>query len=461
MMCQIRFFHGVTRFVFIAVALGLAVAAFGARSSAAVPELVPVTIVSSPDNATVLIDGSVRGSTPVLVRLRPGRHVARFEAEGVAPVFFHFETDETPAEKFFKLPQDLVPVLAESSPTGAVVTLDGVYSGVTPLLLPAVAPGKHVFEFSLPGCKNQIREMTLAAPRPVKVFAELESATATIAVFSVPSGASVSVNGIDRGQTPVEIGGIAEGGAAVDIALPGYAAWHGVTGPLSAGSVFRIDASLEALPSVVRVETVPDGARVYIDNALAGRSPLVSTNTPGHHRLRVDMEGHASLARNVEFRPGGVSVEEFRLRRTGGNFSVSTAPAGTGVSVDGKPRGRTHGETGMEDPVSLVFVVSNLEAGAHVAEFSRPGWETKKVEFSIDADRDTTMDTVELVRLFIPDFQIETRSTGVVKGVFIENAPDRYRIEVSPGVVRAIPKSEILRVAILRHGLESEPEQSK
>ncbi|MBQ7667424.1 MAG: PEGA domain-containing protein [Kiritimatiellae bacterium] len=421
-------------------------------AGASAPGLAPVILSATVDGASVTVDGVPRGKTPVQTALAAGHHVARLEAPGAAPAFFDFETGGEPSEKFFALPEPAVAVLVQSDPPGASVSLDGIHAGTTPLLLPAVAPGRHGFLFEKPGFKDQLREMVLAQPGPVKIEAAMESSTAVLAVFSEPSGATVFVSGVDRGKTPVEVPGIPETGVAVDIALDGYSTWRAVTGPVAAGTVFRIDATLESLPAVVRVESIPDGARIYIDNSFAGVSPFVSTNSAGLHRMRADLEGHASVARSVVLRPGDNPAQEFRLRQTGANASFSTSPADVDVIVDGVPRGRTTGDGG--DSVSGVFVVSNLAPGEHSVVFSRPGWESKTVSFTVQEGKTTVVDTTELTRLFIPDFQIETRSTGTVKGVFIENAADRYRLEVAPGVVRSIPKSEILRVSIIRHDRE-------
>lgn len=417
-----------------------------AAQPVAEPTPVPAIVASAPDGALLSVDGVPRGSTPLQVRLAPGRHVARLEATGVAPTFVEFTTGDTPSEQFFELPKPVVSVLVESDPPGAAVTLDGASVGAAPVLLPSVEPGRREFSFSLPGYKPQRIEATLAAPGPARVAAELSPTTATIVVDSAPRGAAVSVNGSPRGVTPLEVPGVSESGAVVELSCAGYAPWRAETGPLPSGAVYRMEAALKPLPCVVRVVSIPSGARIYVDNVFAGLSPLSATNAAsGPHTLRAELPGHEKSERTVSLARGTNPTEEFRLRQTGGHLYLSTSPAGVAVHVDGRDRGLT---TGAEvDPVSEVFVVSNLTAGAHTALLSRVGWEPKSVEFEIGEGRSTNLDTVSLLRKFIPDYLIETRTTGIVRGRFVENTDDAIRIETAPGIVRTVPKAQIIRVA--------------
>ena len=417
-----------------------------AAAPVAEPPQVPAIVASAPDGASLSIDGLPRGVTPLQVRLAPGRHVARLEAPGVAPTFFEFTTGDTPSEQFFELPRPVVSVLVESAPPGAAVTLDGASVGAAPVLLPAVEPGRREFSFSLPGYKPQRIEAALAAPGPAKVSAALSPTTATVFVDSVPRGAAVSVNGSPRGATPLEVPGVPESGAVVELSCAGYAPWRAETGPLPSGTLYRMEAALEPLPCVVRVVSLPEGARIYVDGVFAGLSPLFVKNAAaGSHTLRAELAGHEKAERAVELARGPNPTQEFRLRQTGGHLSLSTSPAGVSVRVDGIDRGKTPGPE--EDPVSEVFVVSNLTSGVHTALLSRVGWDPKSVEFEIGEGRSAHLDTVSLVRKFIPDYLIETRTTGIVRGRFVENTDDYIRIETAPGIVRTVPKAQIIRVA--------------
>jgi hypothetical protein len=72
-------------------------------------------------------------------------------------------------------------------------------------------------------------------------------------------------------------------------------------------------------PGRVQVSSEPSGARVSIDNAYLGVTPLISgTLLPGPHRVRVEADGRFAWVSNVEVLPGsdlGINLTETNLPR--------------------------------------------------------------------------------------------------------------------------------------------------
>ena len=427
---------------------GPAAPAAGARP--APPPPAPAIVVSSrPAGAMLSVDGSPRGVTPASIHLFPGLHVARLELEGAPATYVEFETGESPADFFFELPEPTVTVLLDTEPQGAAATLDGAFVGTTPVLLPELAPGRHAFGLSLDGHRDATVERDLAAPTPERVFARLVPSTATLRVTSVPDGAAVSVNGAPRGVAPLDVAGIPEGEASVEVSLPGHATFRRSV-RLASGDALDLHAALEPLPATLRVVTVPSGALVYVDDELLGVAPAALTNAaPGAHRVRVDLEGHDPLARTVSLEPGAFSTQEFRLRPNAGSISLSTSPALVTVSVDGRRAGATSARPGASDSVSEELVV-RVPAGTRAVEFSRPGYRTVSQTVEVGRDRLVQLGTVELERLFIPDVAVTTRSGSVIRGMYKERSGGFYRVETAPGLVRSVPLDEIESIAQIR-----------
>ena len=124
----------------------------------------------------------------------------------------------------------------------------------------------------------------------------------------------------------------------------------------------------------------------------------------------------------------------------------STTPAGVTVLIDDKRVGITAAESAdKSDMVSTPFVVSNVVMGSHTLTLSRPGYGQLSRTIQIDRDKELSLGTIQLERQFIPDVIVHTRKE-VYRGVYIEQTPEFYRLETTPGIIRSIPKNDITYV---------------
>jgi hypothetical protein len=81
----------------------------------------------------------------------------------------------------------------------------------------------------------------------------------------------------------------------------------------ASGELFRPHVE----PGKIQIATQPDGARVSIDNAYLGVTPLISgTLLAGKHAVRVEADGHFPWASRVEVLPG----QELQIKLTGDNL---------------------------------------------------------------------------------------------------------------------------------------------
>jgi len=435
--------------LFAALLAAAAPAPASAQEAAPEPVRAPVTISSRPTGADLTVDGAPLGPAPQTVRLLPGRHVARLAFPGAPAVYAEFESDESPSSASFDVPAPSAAVLLVSEPEGATVTRDGMNEGVTPLLLPEVDPGRHVFSFELTGHRPQQIEATVRAPSPVLISARLVPASATVRVTSDPPGATVTLNGAPRGETPLDLAGIPEGEATIEVALAGHAPFRTQV-RLSAGESFDLNAPLDPLPASLRVESLPAGARIYLDQAFRGEAPVsLSGLAPGEHRLRAELPGHDPAARTIVLAPGADAVEEFRLRGNVGTLALSTSPAGVEILVDGRSCGKTAAKTDASDVVSETLELPDVPAGERRIEFLRPGYAPARRTVVIERDKVLALPTVTLERRFIPDVEVRTRRS-VYRGVFVEKTPDFYRLETRPGLIQSIPLGDIIKIGIIR-----------
>jgi TonB family protein len=97
-------------------------------------------------------------------------------------------------------------VRIDSEPAGAVIWMDGAESGVSPRVVPGVAPGHHKVRISSPGFADA--ELGIVVPGDGKyppLHFVLQPIAARVRIDSTPPGVAVSVDGEHTGMTPLDM----------------------------------------------------------------------------------------------------------------------------------------------------------------------------------------------------------------------------------------------------------------
>jgi TonB family protein len=139
-----------------------------------------VRVVSQPPGATVTVDGQVRGATPLDVGELPlGAHEVKVDLRGFAPTLQKVVlTAEAPQADLDLTLSRSVPTSAmaevHSTPEGALVRIDGVAVGVTPLRQP-VRLGGHTVEVIKDGFEPWSGNLDVQSRGTARVDAALRS----------------------------------------------------------------------------------------------------------------------------------------------------------------------------------------------------------------------------------------------------------------------------------------------
>lgn len=94
-------------------------------------------------------------------------------------------------------------------------------------------------------------------------------------------------------------------------------------------------------PGTLSVSSSVDGADVYIDFVLAGKTPLVKKMEAGTYNVRVTADDHDPWVMRVDLKAGQPSSLVAKLLPGGGTVEFLIEPAGSMVLLDGKPIGKT------------------------------------------------------------------------------------------------------------------------
>ncbi len=408
-----------------------------------------VDFTSQPEGAKVLIDGKLRGVTPLtLFDLKPGQCHAQFE-----------RTDYEPKDEFFTLEEgayvskhvELAPVkgllLLTTEPSGCAVMLDGLSLGETPRLITTLdAKDTYRIQLQKTGYQPRTVDVKFNGRTPLARHEKLILDSGVLEITSEPSGASVMVNGIARGQTPLTVRDIPKGVATVVLKFEGFKnVVRELT--LNAGDVQTLFVPMAGIPGQLRLASVPDGARFYLNGSIQGKGPIELNNVaPGTYTVRAELEGYDAVEKVVAVENGQVVREEFRLESILGRLEVRTRPAGVQVFVDNRLRGTTRGGKG-DSETSDVLTIDNLEAGEHTVVLKGLGFAEVVKRPLIESKRATPLD-VKMKRVFTPNVRIHVL-TGTYTGVLLNNNSDRIVLEVSPGVSRSFPKQDLRKIEML------------
>ncbi|GAA5315379.1 MAG: PEGA domain-containing protein [Candidatus Pelagadaptatus aseana] len=172
------------------------------------PDWVNAALQSNPSGADVRVDGELQGQTPIELQLLSGIRQIQVSKPGFSD---WLQTLNISTDKALVLPPiDLNPASAQlpirSSPTGAQVTINGVYQGETPLTA-AVDPGATVDVMLIKaGFKTLRRTLTLSQNNNEQQPLQLTLAPilGRINLNIVPIGARVNVNGQTQQATTTD-----------------------------------------------------------------------------------------------------------------------------------------------------------------------------------------------------------------------------------------------------------------
>jgi len=189
---------------YVAKNLRLEVNGGGERQAVAValePAFAPVTVVSVPAGARVLVDGRDFGATPLATELDAGRHALVL----AHPQFRRFESQITvqPGKLLQVGPVELgLPdgrLVVRSNPSGADVSAGGQYRGRTPLVV-SVAPGlPQELLISKAGFATATASARVESGGERVVAVELRAMLGELRISGTPADAELVVDGVPRG----------------------------------------------------------------------------------------------------------------------------------------------------------------------------------------------------------------------------------------------------------------------
>jgi archaellum component FlaG (FlaF/FlaG flagellin family) len=404
-----------------------------------------VSISSKPSDAEIIVNGELQGRTPArLDHLLPGQYVIELRKEGFDTVYKSvalLEKQDLSVDLELKPTTGLL--LVDSKPQGVDVLIDGVSRGRTPLVLSDLPLGSYKLDFDSPTHLPRSMEAAMKDRKPVLVFGELISNTATLVLASSPDGAQVFINGVARGTTPVTLSDVVAGRTDVKVARIGYEAYERQL-DLEVTRTYEINAELEALPSGLTVITEPAGATVTMDGLPVGKTPCSVNAQDGSRVVEIALMGYDTIATNLMLKPSVTERLDLNLVKNSGTLVLDTEPAEVKVYINGELFAVTEPQGGidaMSKPVNIL-----LKAGEdHRIQLVREGYAAASFTLRTELDQLVTRHE-SLKRIFVRDTMITTQ-TEVIKCRLEYKLPNgNIYYERFPGVYDTAKAADILDV---------------
>lgn len=252
----------------------------------------------------------------------------------------------------------------ETTPTGAVVSVNGIERGEAPLTVADLKPGRHLVTAFLDGYHDGRQNVTLVAGDRKSVTLQLTELTGLVLVQSNPRDADVTLDGAFRGKTPLMMSDFPAGAHRLNVAKPGYFAKDvEVTVRDRVPQLVNLDLTSDA--ATLAVNSQPAGAIVLVNGANRGTTPCRIDALPsGEVQLELKMEGFAPFRQSVKLSAGQTFQVDAPLTAQPGSLQILTTPEKAKVYVDNQLRG--------DSPVTL----DGLPPGDHRVRIELKGFET-------------------------------------------------------------------------------------
>lgn len=159
-------------------------------------------------------------------------------------------------------------IVVRSDPPGAEVFVNKTAYGLTPAVVPDLAPGRHLLELQLDGYEDISRQVQIPEDDTRQPFA-MHLRAGTLLLTSTPPGAGVWHGRQFYGVTPLLLKNLPEG--QYDLTLHGQGCEpHKVTAMVSRARGEVISADLKTTLGNVAITSRPPGCRVFLDGIFKG-----------------------------------------------------------------------------------------------------------------------------------------------------------------------------------------------
>lgn len=264
-----------------------------------------IVVTTVPPQANIYLNGKNKGKSPVEFKKLPyGKYTIKASLQGYVNTEQAFQIDSEKSRAFNLILQKKTGGLTVTSiPSGAIVRLDGVKRGTTPVELKGLPVGMHRLKLSKDNYSTIKKEIILEKDIVKNMNFTLLKTKAHITIASSPS-AFCFLNGQAVGATPIIQKEVESGSYRILLQKPGYLSVEKIV-TLKPGDSIVENLPLSIAPSSISISSMPDKTTLKINGSDYGTTPFTSDEmSPGAYTLVFEKEGYKTLTKKVILNSG-------------------------------------------------------------------------------------------------------------------------------------------------------------
>lgn len=202
-----------------------------------------------------------------------------------------------------------------------------------------------------------------------------------IVLDSAPSGANITVNDINYGQTPVAIENLPPGKQLIVLTRDGFKRTAKLIN-VSEHARQRFVIEMDPLIGHLSIETKPSGAKIYLDGfEYLGETPVIHREVPvGAHKYDIRKDDYKNEVAEVTVEPDFSYSFAHELTPREGRVAIFSRPSGARVWINDEP---------VKDPTPTKV---ELAAGDYTIKLYSKGYLTAEQNVTLTANQEQNVE---------------------------------------------------------------------
>ncbi|MCY4148451.1 MAG: SUMF1/EgtB/PvdO family nonheme iron enzyme [Gammaproteobacteria bacterium] len=335
-----------------------------------------VTVEVIPEEAKELVNYSILDGRAIFIFNRAVLIGDQATAEISAPGYISETVRLSTDQKFVNVELSPLPVRMVLTTEPALPdiewSLNGIptYRGETLDL--ETGPGTLVVDVNHPYYRPETVEIELPKGKTVEQTIELTRISGRLSLNSFPEGASVSINGETRGQTPLVLDGIEGGVLDIELKLKDHLPVRDRISITNKNNQALRDYIMQIQSASLEINVSPANGDLTVNGSSAKPASSISLPPGVEHLIRYQKKGYMPQNASIVLAPGENKSVKIELAEEKGQITIRSSPPATLLLDDRK--------------VGMTPQVLELQTVEHTAKLVLAGYRELAIRFTPDAN---------------------------------------------------------------------------